>query len=100
MPIRMIGLLRKPEIVHDLPTHKAFEGEGGEHVEAEAETGDLDDDVAGGGKVVEDVAFCGGPKGEEAGEGHDEAGDEGGGGAVVGYKGEAVDGGLFEGAVD
>jgi hypothetical protein len=77
MPIRMVGLLGEPEIVHDLPTHKAFEGEGGEHVEAEAETGDLDDDVALGGEVVENVAFCGGAESEEAGEGHNEAGDEG-----------------------
>jgi hypothetical protein len=66
MSIRLIRLLRKPEIVHNLSAHEAFQGEGSEHVEAEAETGDLDDGVALGGEVVEDVAFCGGAEGEEA----------------------------------
>jgi hypothetical protein len=41
-----------------------------------------------------------GTEGEEAGEGHEEAGYHGDSGAVVGYLGEAVDGGGFEGAVD
>ena len=41
-----------------------------------------------------------GTEGEEAGEGHEEASHHGDGGAVVGYFGEAVDGGGFEGAVD
>lgn len=41
-----------------------------------------------------------GTEGYEASEGHGEAGEERDGGADVGYEGEAVEGGRFEGAVD
>jgi len=39
-------------------------------------------------------------EGQEAGEGHGEAGEHGDKGRVVCYAGEAVDGGFAEGAVD
>lgn len=99
MPIRLIRLLGEPVIIHHLPADEAFEGEGGEHVEAEAESGDVDEDVVGG-EVVEDVSLGEGAEGEEAGEGHGEAGEHADGGAVVGYERETVEGWGAEGAVD
>lgn len=99
MPIRLIRFLWKPIIVHHLPADEAFERQGGEHVEAEAESGDVDQDVIGG-EVIEDVSLCVGAEGEETGEGHGEAGEHADAGAVVGYEGEAVEGWGAKGAVD
>ncbi|TGO57430.1 hypothetical protein BOTNAR_0201g00160 [Botryotinia narcissicola] len=45
----------EPVVEHDFTTDKSFEGEGGEHVEAETETGEVDERVCCG-EVVEDVA--------------------------------------------
>ncbi|TGO86853.1 hypothetical protein BPOR_0272g00110 [Botrytis porri] len=89
----------KPVVEHYFATDEGFEGEGGEHVETKAETGEVDEGVCGG-EVVKDVAKGFGAEGEEAREGHEETGDHGDGGAVVCYGGEAVDGGGLEGAVD
>ena len=84
MPVRLVGFLGEPVIVHDLPTHKAFEGQGSEHVEAKAEAGDIDDYIIRR-EVVEDVAFGHGAEGDEAGEGHGKACEHADGGTVVGY---------------
>ncbi|PQE07524.1 ribosomal biogenesis Gar2 protein [Rutstroemia sp. NJR-2017a BBW] len=89
----------EPVVEHDFAADEGFEREGGEHVKAETETREIDEGV-GGGEVVEDVAEGEGAEGEEAGEGHEEAGEHGYAGAVVGDAGEAVDGGGLEGAVD
>ncbi|KAM0134030.1 hypothetical protein ACHAP3_005747 [Botrytis cinerea] len=45
----------EPVVEHDFATDECFEREGGEHVETEAETGEVDEGVCGG-EVVEDVA--------------------------------------------
>ena len=86
-------------MIHDLAADEAFERQGGEHVEAEAEAGNVDEDVVGG-EVVQDVALGQGAEGKEAGQGHGEAGEHADGGAVVSDEGEAVEGRRAEGAVD
>lgn len=85
------GGRRGEEIHHYLAADEGFEGEGGKHVQPEAEAGDVDE--GGGGEVIEHVAVGEGAEGEEAGEGHDETGEEGDDGADVGEEGEAGQGG-------
>lgn len=99
MPHGIEGLVGEPESDHDVAADEALERERRDHVEAEAEAGDVDHEVVGG-EVVEHVALGGGPEGEEAGEGHGETGEHGDGGGVVGDAGEAVESGFAEGAVD
>jgi hypothetical protein len=99
MKVHVERLAGEPVVEHYLPADESFEGEGGEHVQPETETGDVYHGVVGW-EVVEDVSLGEGTEGEEASEGHKEASYHGDGGAVVGYFGEAVDGGCFEGAVD
>ena len=55
MPVGLVGLVWEPVVVHDLPADEAFEREGGEHVEPEAEARDVDDHVVAG-EVVQYVA--------------------------------------------
>ncbi len=97
--VRLVGLLREPVVVHHLPAHEALEGQGSEHVEAEAEARDVDQDVVGG-EVVEHVALGQGAEAEEAGQSHAEAGEHADAGAVMRYEGKAVDRWSAEGAVD
>lgn len=99
MEVHVEWLTGEPVIQHDFATDESFEREGGEHVEAEAEPGNVYHGIVGG-EVVEDVALRERAEGEEAGEGHEEAGEHGDGGTVVRDAGEAVDGGRFEGAVN
>ena len=55
----MVGFVFCVEVVgHHFAADETFQGEGGEHVEAEAQAGDLHDDGAVDGEVVEDVAGC------------------------------------------
>lgn len=84
---------------HDFAADKGFQWERREHVQPEAEARDVDHDVCFG-EVVEHVALGEGAEGKEAREGHGQAGEHGDGGAEVGYAGETVDGGGFEGAID
>lgn len=85
MSIRLVGFLGEPVIIHHLPADEAFEREGGEHVETEAEPRHVDEDIVGG-EVVEDISLGQGTKGEEAGKRHGEAGGHADGGTVVGYE--------------
>lgn len=98
MAIRLVGLLGEPVVVHHLPADEALEGQSGEHVEAEAEARDVDEDVVGW-EIVQDVSLGEGTEGEEAGKRHAEAGEHADAGAVVGYQGEAVEGWGAEGAI-
>lgn len=83
----------------DFATDESFEGQGGEHVEAETETGNVDHGVCGR-KVVEHVALREGAKGEEAAKGHESAGNHGDEGAVVRDASKAINGRRLEGSVD
>ena len=74
MAVRIPGFVGKPVVGHDLAANEGFEGQGGEHVEAETtrsmsvqplrnhgggkslQPSDIDHDVVGW-KVVEDVAL-------------------------------------------
>lgn len=96
----MVRLLREPVVVHDFAADERLERQGGEHIKAKAEAGDLYYEVSLGREVVKNVALCERPEGEEAGERHGEAGDERDEGAVVGDGGKAVDGWCTEGAVN
>lgn len=96
----MVGFAWEEVIVHYLPADEALEGEGSQHVEAEAESGDLHNDRPVDGEVVEDVASGEGAEGEEPGEGHGEASEEGDERAVMRDGGEAVHCWGSEGAVD
>ncbi|ESZ97116.1 hypothetical protein SBOR_2474 [Sclerotinia borealis F-4128] len=89
----------KPIVEHDFAANKSFEGEGSQHIEAETETCEVYERVCGG-EIVEHVAEGAGSEGEESRERHEETGEHGYAGAVVGYGGEAVDGGGVEGTVD
>jgi len=95
----VVRLGRVVVVFHDFATDEAFERQRGQHIQAEAEAGDVDEEVVGG-EVVEDVALCQIAKGEEAGESHGEAGEHGDCGGVVRYAGEAVNRWFLEGAVD
>ncbi|QSZ31574.1 hypothetical protein DSL72_001141 [Monilinia vaccinii-corymbosi] len=53
--VHVEGFVVEPVVEHDLAADEGFEGEGREHVEAEAEAGEVDERV-GGGEVVEHVA--------------------------------------------
>lgn len=86
------------EIHHHLAADECFEREGGEHVQPEAEAGDVNE--GGGRKVVEHVAVGEGTKGEEAGKGHGEAGAEGDDSADVGEEGEAGESWRGKGGID
>lgn len=66
MSIRLIWFIGEPVVVHDFSTDETFEWECREHIETEAEAGDLDHDVALRGEVIEDVALCEVAEGEEA----------------------------------
>lgn len=68
MPDHVMRRIWPEKRKHDFATDEGLERKGGEHIEAEAETGDLDGDVGGGGEVVEDVAGGERAEGEEAGE--------------------------------
>lgn len=91
--------LPRPIIEHDFSADKSFEGESREHVQAEAEACNINQDV-GSGEVVEDVALSFGAECNEAREGHDEACEEGHACTYVGYESEAVQSRGFEGSVD
>ncbi|KFY44107.1 hypothetical protein V494_01632 [Pseudogymnoascus sp. VKM F-4513 (FW-928)] len=60
------------EIHHYLAADEGFQGEGGEHVQPEAESGEVDEGRVG--EVVKHVAVGEGAESEEAGEGHGETG--------------------------
>lgn len=57
MAIWLIWLIGKVVVVHYFAAHEAFQRKGGEHIQTEAETGNLDHEVALWREVVEDVAF-------------------------------------------
>lgn len=97
--VHVEGLAGKVVVEHDLAADKGLERQGREHVEAEAQPRDVDHGVVGG-EVVEHIALRLVAEGEEPGERHDEAGHHGHARADVRDLGEAVDGGLLEGAVD
>lgn len=99
MQVHVERIPGEPVVEHDLPTDKGFQRQSGEHVQPEAEAGDVDHGVVGG-EVVEDVSEGAVAESQEADEGHEETGDHGDAGGDVGDEGEAVDGGGFEGAVD
>jgi len=56
MEIHVERFVGEPVVEHYFAADEGFEGEGGEHVEAETETGDVYHGVVGG-EVVEDVAL-------------------------------------------
>ena len=62
MQVHVEGLAWEPVVEDDLAADEGFEREGGEHVEAEAEAGDVDHRAVGG-EVVEDVALGEGAEG-------------------------------------
>ena len=99
MQVHVERLAREVVVEHDLAADEGLEGQGGEHVEAEAQAGHVDHDVVAG-EIVEHVADGLVAKGEEARERHEHAGEHGDARRVVGYLGEAVDGRGLEGAVD
>jgi uncharacterized protein YcfJ len=68
---------------------ESFQREGCKHVEAKAKTSDVDKDVILG-EVVENVRLGLIGEDEEAGEGHEEACDEGKGGGDVGHLSESI----------
>ena len=45
MAVRLVGLLGKPVIVHDLTADECFEWKGSQHVESETETRNVDEEV-------------------------------------------------------
>jgi len=49
--------------------HEEFEGEGGEAIESEAESGEIDESILAG-KVIQDIPHCFIFKDEDASEGH------------------------------
>lgn len=55
MPVRVVMFVWKPIVVHYFPADESFEREGGEHIEAEEETCDVDHEIISG-EVVEYVA--------------------------------------------
>jgi len=99
MEVHVKGFRGEIVIEDYLAADEGFEGESGKHVEAETEASEVHHGVVGG-EIIEHVALGQVAEGEEAGERHEETGDHGDAGAIMGYGGEAVDGGGFEGAVD
>lgn len=91
MQVHVERIAGEPVVEHDLAADEGLEGQGGEHVETEAEPGNVHHDVVTR-EVVEDVTFGERAEGEEAGEGHGEAGYHGDGGAEVCHPGETVHG--------
>ncbi|KAF4625824.1 hypothetical protein G7Y89_g12339 [Cudoniella acicularis] len=62
MQVHVEGFVGEPVIEHDFAADEGFEGEGGEHVEAEAEAGDVHHGAVCG-EVVEDVSLGEGAEG-------------------------------------
>ena len=84
---------------HNLAADKSFEGEGGEHVETETETGDVNHDAIFG-EVIEHISLSQGTESKKTSKGHEETGCHGDRGAIVGYSCKAVDRWGFERAVN
>lgn len=99
MPPQREGAIGIEVRLHDLAADESLEGHGGEHVEAEAEAGDVDHGVVAA-EIVEHVAEGLVAEDEKAGQRHDEAGHGGGSHGVVRHAGEVVNCRGFEGAVD
>ena len=57
MQVHVEGFAREPVVEHYFAAYEGFEREGGEHVQTETESGDVDHYVIGG-EVVEDVSLC------------------------------------------
>lgn len=86
-------------ILHDLSADKSLERKSCEHVEAEAETSNVDHEIVAG-KVVEDIALCLIFESKESSQGHDQTKDHRDAGGEVGDAGKTVEGRFAEGAVD
>lgn len=95
-----VEVIVRPEVrEHDLAADKGLKGEGGKHVEAKGETGDVDHGIIAR-EVVQDVAESLVAEGEETSERHDETGGHGDAGGVMSYAREVIDCWCAEGAVD
>ena len=117
MAVRVPGFVREPVVGHDFAADERFEGEGGEHVEAEAAIrvlvrklekiggyGDIqaryvDHDVVAG-EVIKYITHGLVAECEESGEGHGEACNHRDERRVMCDPSEAVHGRLLKGAVD
>lgn len=99
MAIRVERLVRKPIVVHDFSADEGLERQGGEHVQAKEEAGNVDHQVVPR-EVVQHIAPGLVTECEVARQRHDQTGDQRNAGAVVCDTSEAVDGRLAEGAVD
>lgn len=99
MSVHVEGLIREEVSHHNLAANKSLEGQCSEHVEAEAQTGNVDHGVVRG-EVVQHISKCLVAKGEKSTESHDQTSEHGDGGRVVGDAGEVVDSRGFEGSVD
>lgn len=56
MEVHVEGFVGEPVVEHYFAADECFKGEGGEHVEAETETSDVDHCIVGW-EIVEDVAL-------------------------------------------
>lgn len=99
MAVAVPSLAGEIVILHDLAADKRLERQRSQHVEPKAQARDVDEDIVGR-EVVEHVALGFVSEAEITAERHEETGDHGHGRAEVGDLGEAVEGWLFEGAVD
>lgn len=99
MKIHVERFSRKVIIKHDLSTHECFERQRRKHIEAEAETGYINNGVIGR-EVIEDVPLGVGAKGKESSQSHEKAGNHGDDSAKVSDASEAVYRGLLERTVN
>lgn len=99
MQVQVEGVSRKVVVEHDLAAHKGLKRQRGEHVEPEAEPCNRHHGVVGR-EVVEHIAQRLVAKGQEAREGHEEAGEHRHARRVVRHAREPVYRRLLEGSVD
>ena len=76
MAIGIVRLVGEPVVIHYLATDERLEREGGKHVEAEAQAGDLHYSMTLGREIVEYIPFRKGAKCEETRERHRKTGQE------------------------
>lgn len=88
----VVRLFWEPVIVHDFSTDEAFERKCGEHIQPEAQTCNLDHEVALRREVVQDITSRQISESQKSRKCHEKTGYEGGERAVVRNSGEAVDG--------